>query len=179
MKVWLAKKGRGFLPADDDSVRAHARLAEAECVLCEMTSPRSLQWHRMYFGICSEIGKNQDPPRGTDSIDYELRVRAGHFDVMMIGEDSLLKRIAQSLDVCVEQIRKNIVGMAKFAASLQALADALHERATKLEVRIPKRIAFHKLDGDGWAKLWPSLELAIRETFGEEYLRESQTNGSW
>jgi hypothetical protein len=37
------------------------------------------------------------------------------------------------------------------------------------EVRTPKRIAFDKLTADEWEALYPSLELAGRERFGNEY----------
>lgn len=134
MKVWLAKKGRGFLPTDDESARLHARFTEGECAEFEVVRPRSLPWHRMYFGICREIGQNQDPVRDENSIDQELRVRAGHFEVLWVDGH---------------------------------------------ECRVPKRIAFNRLTADQWAELWPSLELAIREHFGEEYLGEMRRTGTW
>lgn len=132
MKMWLAKKGRGFLPADEEAARVHARFGDGECAEFEVVRPRSLQWHRMYFGICREIGKNQDPVRDEASIDHELRVRAGHYDVLWIDGH---------------------------------------------ECRVPKRIAFARLTGDEWAELWPSLDLAIREHFGEEYIGEQRMAG--
>lgn len=134
MKGWLAKKGRGFLPADEETARAHVRMNDGECFHVEIIQPRSVQWHRMYFGICREIGKNQDPPRDESSIDNELRVRAGHFDVLWVDGH---------------------------------------------ECRVPKRIAFAKLSARDWEELWPSLELAIREHFGETYVDESQRTGTW
>ena len=131
MKLWLAKVKRGdkvgLIPTDDQSRAVLSRMGDGECAEVELVRPRSLQWHRMYFGICREIGKNQDPQRDENSIDNELRVLAGHYDVMYVAGH---------------------------------------------EVRVPKRIAFAKLSGDEWAELWPSLELAICEHFGGEYLQE-------
>lgn len=131
MKLWLAKVRRGdkvgLIPTDDQSRAVLSRMGDGECAEVELVRPRSLQWHRMYFGICREIGQNQDPQRDESSIDNELRVLAGHYDVMYVAGH---------------------------------------------EVRVPKRIAFAKLSGDEWAELWPSLELAIRERFGGEYLQE-------
>ncbi len=134
MKLWLAKHGRGFIPTDDESSAVHAKMGAGECAEFEIVRPRSLQWHKMYYGICREIGKNQDPPRDESSIDNELRIRAGHFDVLLIdGHDC----------------------------------------------RVPKRIAFARLTADEWSNLWPSLELAIREHFGEGYIAEQQRTGTW
>lgn len=131
MKLWLAKVSRngkvGLIPTDDESRTVLSRMGEGECAQVELVRPRSLSWHKMYFGICRDIGKNQDPQRDESSIDAELRIRAGHFDVLLIDGH---------------------------------------------ECRYPKRIAFDKLSGDEWAALWPGLELAIREHFGEWYIRE-------
>ena len=128
MRLWLAKSGHGLLPADEASEAVLAKMVAAECAEFTIIRPRSSSWHRMYFGICRTIGENQDPQRDEDSIDAELRVRAGHFDVLVVDGH---------------------------------------------EVRVPKRIAFHTLTGDAWSAIWPSIELAIREHFGEEYIRES------
>lgn len=125
MKIWLAKHGRGFVPTDDDGRRIHARMGAGECAEFTILRPRSVRWHRMYFGICRQIGENQDPPRDESSIDYELRIAAGHFEILWVDGH---------------------------------------------EVRVPKRIAFEKLSHDEWAELWKSLELAIAERFGSEYL---------
>lgn len=134
MNGYLAKKGRGFMPADEEAARFHVRMVEGECVYTKFVRVRSLPWHKMYFGICREIGKNQDPQRSEASIDGELRIRAGHFDSFQVdGHDC----------------------------------------------RMPRRIAFDQLTADEWAELWPSLELAIREHFGEEYIGESQKTGTW
>ena len=126
-RAWLAKHGRGFLPADEEAEKLHAKMAVGECAEFRPLRPRSARWHRLYFGLCRTIGQNQDPPRDEDSIDYELRILAGHYEVMYVQEH---------------------------------------------EVYYPKRIAFHKRTHDEWAALWPSLELAIRTRFGEEYLLE-------
>jgi hypothetical protein len=131
MRLWLAKVQRngkvGLIPTDDISQRIISRMGDGECAQVELVRPRSVPMHRMYFGICRQIGENQDPQRTEASIDAELRVRAGHYEVMLIDGH---------------------------------------------ECRIPKRIAFDKLSHDEWMELWPSLELAIRENFGEEYIRE-------
>ena len=131
MKLWLAKVQRdnkvGLIATDDEGRTFLGKLGNGECVQVEIVRPRSLPMHRMYFGMCRAIGENQDPPRDEDSIDHELRILAGHYDVMYVQGH---------------------------------------------EVRIPKRIAFAKLTHDQWMKLWPSLEAAIIEHFGPEYIRE-------
>jgi len=126
MKSWFARPGQDLVltPADEPSSKLVSRLAPGEGLVMNVLKVRSLEWHRMYFGCCREIGQNCDPVRDENSIDYELRVRAGHFDVMFVDGH---------------------------------------------EIRVPKRIAFDKLTSDQWAGLWPSLDLAMFETFGFDF----------
>jgi len=125
MNIWLTRIGSieqpCLVPGDEDALQVVRRLGAGELILATVVRPRSVKWRRLYYGMCREIGKNQDPRRDEHSIDNELRILAGHFDVM------------------------HIVGH---------------------EVRVPKRIAFHKMSADEWAELFPSLDLAARERFG-------------
>jgi hypothetical protein len=86
MRLWLAKTPDGLVGADDDSCAVIAKLGEGEIAEFEIRRPRSLAWHRRYFGTCATIGKNQDPARDADSIDRELRILAGHYDTMKLRD---------------------------------------------------------------------------------------------
>ncbi len=90
MRLWFAKVQRGskvgLVPADELSDQKIRKIAHGECVQVELTRPRSVQWNRMYFAMCREIGENQDPKRDENSIDHEIRVRAGHKDVIFVKE---------------------------------------------------------------------------------------------
>lgn len=124
-----SKTGRpGFAPADAETADAVAKMGDGEMLLVRPVKIRSLRWHRLYFALCREIGQNQEPTRDESSIDMELRVLAGHYDVLHARKGNSL-----------------------------------------YEVRTPKRIAFDKMTADEWQALWPSLELAGRERFGDEY----------
>lgn len=127
MSLYLAKTANGFVPGSDEAARFHARLGEGEAVRVRLDRVRSLKFHRMYFGICRTIGRNQEPQRDESSIDAELRILAGHYDVVPLD-------------------------------------------GHPVEIRMPKRIAFDQLDAAQWAALWPSLESAISQRFGSEYV---------
>lgn len=127
MSAYFHKVGKSLVPSEEAAERGLSRMGDGECVLLSVIRPRSVSWHRKYFAICTAIGENQDPPRDKDSIDHELRIRAGHFDVLLIDGH---------------------------------------------EVRVPKRIAFDKLSADAWEAMWPSLEMAIVQRFGVEYIAE-------
>lgn len=131
MKLWLAKVHRGskvgLVPTDEITQKIIAGMSDGECAQVEFVRPRSVPWNSMYWAMCREIGFNQDPQRTEGSIDTELRIRAGHREVLFVDGH---------------------------------------------EVWMPKRIAFDKLTGDEWSELWPSIELAVREHFGDTYIRE-------
>lgn len=165
MDICLAKvtgKARaGLIAADSDAEDVVSKLGEGEIHLWRLIRVRSIQWHRLYFGLCRQIGKNQDPQRDEHSIDYELRILAGHYEVIYIGKNVLATRLAQ--------IFKTLWRV--MPPVLRSECDqivAFLERGQ--EVRMPKRIAFDRLTADEWSELWPSLELAIRERFGETYV---------
>jgi hypothetical protein len=95
-KGWFARVGDMLAAGCADSARMISKLGPGEGLLLYVKRIRSLQWHRMYFAICREIGQNQEPARDEDSIDYELRIRAGHYEVIFVDghEVRYPKRIA-------------------------------------------------------------------------------------
>lgn len=131
MKLWLGKARRGnavgLVATDDSSRTALARITDGECVQVEIVRPRSIQWNKLYWALCRTIGENQDPSRDEDSIDLEVRILSGHYEVMHVEG---------------------------------------------YEVRVPKRLAFEKMDADQWAEYWQRAELAISERFGSEYITQ-------
>lgn len=131
MKLWLAKVRRdnkvGLIPTDDESRTVLGRMEDGECAEFDIRRPRSVKFNKLYWALCREIGKNQDPQRDEDSIDSELRILAGHYELMFIDGH---------------------------------------------EVRVPRRLAFDRMDADQWGDYFKRAELAISERFGSEYLRE-------
>ena len=81
MSAWFYKKGNALVPEDPDSLK---RIKPGEAVRVSVTRPRHLRWFRRYWAICRDIGQNQDPERDEGSIDQELRIRSGHFEVLMM-----------------------------------------------------------------------------------------------
>lgn len=96
MKAWFAKLGSHLIPACAKATQLVEKLEDGEGVVMNAIKVRSLAWHNMYFGCCRAIGQNCEPERDEDSIDAELRIRAGHFDVMFVEghEVRVPKRIA-------------------------------------------------------------------------------------
>jgi hypothetical protein len=85
-KLYVSKVSRGarvgLVPADEASQAAMNRLGEGECVSIELLRPRSLPMHRRLFAILTAIGENCDPPRDPEDVLDELKILAGHYEVM-------------------------------------------------------------------------------------------------
>lgn len=60
------------------------------------------------------------------------------------------------------------------AGHYQSLIVSDPKSGDMFEVRRPKSIAFHRLTHDQWMELWPSLEQAGIQRFGETYWLERQ-----
>lgn len=100
MRLWFHKVSRngksGLVPDDEDGRALLNRLVDGECIQVEAMRLRSVQFNKLYWAICREIGQHQDPTRDEDSIDAELRILAGHYEVMHFAgrEVHVPKRIA-------------------------------------------------------------------------------------
>ena len=105
MPIWMYSDGKGLFPADLDAKERFAKLGAGEVAQVNIVRPRSLQWHRMYFAICNAIGQNQDPPRDEDSIDHELRIRAGHYKAGITFSEHRSKPIFVRVRVALESFR--------------------------------------------------------------------------
>lgn len=164
-RFWLAKVSRGakvgLIPTDDEARNVLRRLGEGECAEFSMLLPRSVPWHRMYFGLCRTIGDNQDPPRDESSIDYELRILAGHYDIMYVGR----AKLPWWFNAMLAWMRLGGDTGGWFAARLERWFG-------RYEVRVPKRIAFDKMSPEEWSEYWKRAEQAIAVRFGEEYIAE-------
>lgn len=96
MKYWVCKKANALYPADERAERMFKRLFDGEAMQLSLERSRSYKWHKMYVSCCIAIGQNCDPSRDWESIDYELRIRSGHYEVMFVDghEVRYPKRIA-------------------------------------------------------------------------------------
>jgi hypothetical protein len=96
VSAWFVKKGMALHPTDEDSRKGMLRMGDGECVLVTIVRPRNTKFHRLYFAMCAAIGENCEPRRDAESIDLELRIRAGHYDVILVDgiECRVPKRIA-------------------------------------------------------------------------------------
>ena len=82
---WFKRVGDALYGVDEKSEKSIRRLAQGECVELEMKRSRSPQWNRLYWACCTEIGLNQDPERDEESISDEIKILAGHYNIVPIS----------------------------------------------------------------------------------------------
>lgn len=103
MRVWLAKitgkSSVGLIPTDEESRRAIVKLGDGECVQVKLCRVRSVPMNRRYWAICGDIGLNQEPMRSKESVSNELKILAGHYEVLNIaGAEGFEVRLPKSIN---------------------------------------------------------------------------------
>ena len=78
--MWLAKRDQYLVAADGESTQLINKMEPGETAFFKVVRMRSGPWHRWYFACCAEIGKNQDPQRSAETIDYAIRFWSGHVE---------------------------------------------------------------------------------------------------
>ena len=92
MKKFFVRVGTALFGMDESAQKSILRLAEGECVELEMKRARSPQFNRLYWGACAEIGRRCEPERDQESISNEIKIRAGHYEVMKLeGIDAIIQ----------------------------------------------------------------------------------------
>lgn len=102
MRLYLAKVTRnravGFLPADADAHTTAAKMGDGEIAEFRVIRPRSLPQFKRWWAICQTIGENQEPCRDKESICNEIKILAGHYDVLPIdGAEGYQVRTPKSI----------------------------------------------------------------------------------
>jgi hypothetical protein len=80
VSAWFFKKGKALHPADEDAEKGVAKMGDGECVLVTIERARCPILFRKYHAMCQRIAENTG--RDKDGIDYEIRILAGHYNVL-------------------------------------------------------------------------------------------------
>jgi len=90
VKLWMARVHRGdklgLIPTDEAGRKALSKMVDGECVEVEIIRPRSLPMHKRLFAILTDIGENSTPNRDPEDILDELKILAGHYEVMHVRD---------------------------------------------------------------------------------------------
>lgn len=84
MPVFFARRLQNVLVPDGDESHAEfERVPRGKTVRCDVTQPRSLPFHKLYFALCQRIGHGIG--QTTDWVDRAFRIETGHVDVFEYG----------------------------------------------------------------------------------------------
>lgn len=78
-KVFMVRTMAGLAPdqTDERSIAALKGVKIGQAVMVEVTRPRNLQMHRLYWAMCSKIGGAIDVD--AENISDVLKLRTGHY----------------------------------------------------------------------------------------------------
>lgn len=80
MKVFMVRTINGLLPDDERATEALRGIKIGQTVAVEVTRPRNIQHHRLYWAMCTKIGNALDV--APENISDVLKLRTGHFVVV-------------------------------------------------------------------------------------------------
>jgi hypothetical protein len=94
--VYLAKHGRGFLPADDESTAIHRRMEPGEAALFRPMRVRDLKSHRRYWKLMTMCAENCErieirpgtwiEVRSKDDVHTAIKLCTGYYDTVFDAE---------------------------------------------------------------------------------------------
>jgi hypothetical protein len=106
MDAWIAKHGRGFMPADEDADKAHARMEAGECAFVRFIRVRDPVAHRRYWKLMTLCAENCErielergqwmPIRNKDDVHAAIKLCTGFYDPIFDAFGSVIAKIPKS-----------------------------------------------------------------------------------
>lgn len=83
MILFGVRKGTGLFPVGDDFIAEFDELPQDKELKIEVTRPRNLKFLRLYWKLCTRIGKGIGKP--ADWIDRAFKIETGHVEAYRYG----------------------------------------------------------------------------------------------
>lgn len=91
MKFWAIKRGMHLEPHGTESIEEFDRLPTHKPLQIDVTQPRNLEHHRLFWALCARIGKGIG--KDAEWVERAFKVETGHFDVYTYaGKESMVLR---------------------------------------------------------------------------------------
>jgi len=90
MKILLVRQmNNTFKCAYDTDLDNMKRIKAGEMVMCEVTKPRNIQFHRKFFALLNLVFHNQEIYMDVEDLRHDLTIEAGFFEyrVNLFGEE--------------------------------------------------------------------------------------------
>jgi len=106
MRGYLAKHGRGFLPADEDVEAVHRRLDIGECAYVKFIRVRDPVSHRRYWKLMTVCAQNCErieidpgqwmPVRSKEDVHTAIKLCTGFYDPIFDAGGAVIAKIPKS-----------------------------------------------------------------------------------
>lgn len=81
MDIYLVRQlNNTFKCAYDTDLDKMKRIKPNEMVICSVTKPRNIQFHRKFFALLNMIFQNQEIYQHLDDLRHDLIIEAGYFE---------------------------------------------------------------------------------------------------
>jgi hypothetical protein len=87
MRGVFVRTAQGLVPHDDAAREALQGVALQSMVAVEVTRPRNLRFHRLYWALCSAIASSIGASR--ENVSDVLKLRTGHFTVVQTRKERI------------------------------------------------------------------------------------------
>ncbi len=93
---WVKRMQNILVPDGTESHDEFDKLPRGKTLRCEVTQPRNLQHHKLFWALCARIGKGIG--KDAEWVERAFKVETGHFDIYEYGgrENMVLRSIAFS-----------------------------------------------------------------------------------
>lgn len=83
MRLFVRRVGHGLFPADDASVEEFEKIPRDRMLRAEVTEPRNIAHHRLFFALCARIGAGIG--EDTKWVERAFKIEAGLVDFYEYG----------------------------------------------------------------------------------------------
>lgn len=87
MKAFFTRTASGLIPADDESRELLRSIKLGATVSLELSRPRNIRFHRLYWGLCSTIASAIGAQ--SENVSDVIKLRSGHFTVVQTKTERL------------------------------------------------------------------------------------------
>lgn len=83
MLLHLKRIKEGFIPLDDESVKATLKIKVGDEVFMEWKPKRNYRFHKKYFALLNAVILNQEHYKTVDNLHEAIKYNAGYFETII------------------------------------------------------------------------------------------------
>lgn len=83
-KVFLRRTLSGFAPDDENGKEVIKGIKVGEVIKCEITRPRNVKFHRLFFGLLNLVYENTEQFKSVEHLLTVCKIGIGHADLVKL-----------------------------------------------------------------------------------------------